>query len=234
MQDTQTKILSLGEEILKKIESQSKASLFSKDFWYGSIMEWSMKNEKFKTNMFRFVDVLPALNSGDDVAKHLKEYFSEGGKSELPAVFNMGLGLGSLAPGLMAGAIKKNVTAMAKMFITGENPQDALIVLKKARKNNLTFTVDILGEATLSEKEALDYQRRYLELIDWLAKDAKSWAEIPQLDRDAEGAIPKVNVSVKMSALFSQINDKAWEETKATLKDRLRPIFKSCLSRRGP
>lgn len=226
MQDTQTKILSLGEEILKKIESQSKASLFSKDFWYGSIMEWSMKNEKFKTNMFRFVDVLPALNSGEDVAKHLKEYFSEGGKSELPAVFNMGLGLGSLAPGLMAGAIKKNVTAMAKMFITGENPQDALNVLKKARKNNLTFTVDILGEATLSEKEALDYQRRYLELIDWLAKDAKTWSEIPQLDRDADGAIPKVNVSVKMSALYSQINDKAWEETKSIIKDRLRPIFK--------
>lgn len=226
MQDTQAKILSLGEEILKKIESQSKASLFSKDFWYGSIMEWSMKNDKFKTNMFRFVDVLPALNSGDEVAKHLKEYFSEGGKSELPAVFNMGLGLGSLAPGLMAGAIKKNVTAMAKMFITGENPQDALNVLKKARKNNLTFTVDILGEATLSEKEALDYQRRYLELIDWLAKDASNWSEIPQLDRDADGPIPKVNVSVKMSALYSQINDKAWEETKTILKDRLRPIFK--------
>lgn len=226
MQDTQSKILSLGEEILKKIESQSKASLFSKDFWYGSIMEWSMKNEKFKTNMFRFVDVLPALNSGDDVAKHLKEYFSEGGKSELPAVFNMGLGLGSLAPGLMAGAIKKNVTAMAKMFITGENPQDALNVLKKARKNNLTFTVDILGEATLSEKEALDYQRRYLELIEWLAKDSKTWPEIPQLDRDADGAIPKINVSVKMSALYSQINDKAWEETKSIIKDRLRPIFR--------
>jgi len=226
MQDTQSKIASLGEEILKKIESQSKASLFSKDFWYGSIMEWSMKNEKFKTNMFRFVDVLPALNSGDDVAKHLKEYFSEGGKSELPAVFNVGLGLGALAPGLMAGAIKKNVTSMAKMFITGENPQDALVVLKKARKNNLTFTVDILGEATLSEREALDYQRRYLELVEWLAKDAANWSEIPQLDRDADGPIPKINVSVKMSALYSQINDKAWEETKTILKDRLRPIFK--------
>ncbi len=226
MQDTQAKILSLGEEILKKIESQSKASLFSKDFWYGSIMEWSMKNEKFKINMFRFVDVLPVLQSGDDVAKHLKEYFSEGGKNELPAVFSVGLGLGSLAPGLMAGVIKKNVMGMAKMFITGENPQEALTVLKKARKNNLTFTVDILGEATLSEKEALDYQRRYLELIDWLVKDANNWSEIPQLDRDADGPIPKVNISVKMSAVYSQINDKAWEETKAILKNRLRPIFK--------
>ncbi len=224
--EIQSKIISKGEEILKKMESQSKVSLFSKDFWYGSIMDWSMKNEKFKTNMFRFVDVLPSLNSGDDVATHLKEYFTENGKTELPTVFNVGLGLGSLAPGLMAGAIKKNVMAMAKMFITGEDAEEAISVLKKARKNNLTFTVDILGEATLSEKEALEYQKRYLALIEWLANDAKSWTEIPLLDQDAEGAIPKVNVSVKMTALYSQISDKAWEQSKEKVKDRLRPIFK--------
>ena len=224
MQDTQKLIQNKGEEILKRMESGSKVSLFSKDFWYGSIMDWSMKNEKFKTNMFRFVDVLPSLQSGSSVATHLKEYFTENGE-ELPSVFNVGLGLGSLAPGLMAGAIRKNVTQMAKMFITGENPQEALNVIKKARKNKITFTVDILGEATLSEKEALDYQRKYLELIDGLSKDASSWDEIPQIDRDHLGAIPKVNVSVKMTALYSQINDMAWDQTKATLKDRLRPVF---------
>ncbi len=226
MENFQSKVVTKGEEILKRIESQPKASLFSKDFWYGSVMDWSMKNEKFKTNMFRFVDVLPSLTTGDEVHTHLKEYFSEGGKTELPAIFNVGLGLGSLAPGLMASAIKKNVTSMAKMFITGENPEEALTVLKKARKNNMTFTVDILGEATLSEREALEYQRRYLELIDWLAKDAVNWSEIPQLDRDADGPIPKVNVSVKMTALFSQINQLAWEDSKKALKDRLRPVFK--------
>ncbi len=226
MQDLEAQIRSQGEEILRRMEGQSKVSLFSKDFWYGSIMDWSMKNDRFKTNMFRFVDVLPSLQSGSDVAKHLKEYFSENGE-ELPSVFNVGLGLGSLAPGLMAGAIRKNVTQMAKMFIVGENPQEALPVLRKARKNKMTFTVDILGEATLSEKEALEYQSRYLELIDWLSNDAKSWDEIPQIDRDHEGSIPKINVSVKLTALYSQINDKAWDHTKTILKERLRPILKS-------
>lgn len=225
MSDIQAQILSKGEEILKNMESQSKASIFSKDFWYGSIMEWSMKNEKFKTNMFRFVDVLPSLNSGDEVSRHLKEYFSEDGGT-LPPVFNVGLGLGSLAPGLMAGAIKKNVVGMAKMFITGENPDEALPVLKKARKNRMTFTVDILGEAILSEKEAQEYTNKYVELVTWLAKDAEKWDEVPQIDRDHEGALPKVNVSVKMTALYSQIKDTAWNESKKILKDRMRPVFR--------
>ncbi|MFN7262522.1 MAG: hypothetical protein ACK5UJ_01790 [Pseudobdellovibrionaceae bacterium] len=70
--DTQAQIRARGEEILKRMEGQSKVSLFSKDFWYGSIMDWSMKNEQFKTQMFRFVDVLPSLSSGNEVARHLK------------------------------------------------------------------------------------------------------------------------------------------------------------------
>ncbi len=226
----QNEIHRKGEDILKRMEGQSKVSLFSKDFWYGSIMDWSMKNEHFKTQMFRFVDVLPYLNSGSEVARHLKEYFSESGE-ELPSVFNVGLGLGSLAPGLMAGAIRKNVTQMAKMFITGETPEEAIQVIRKARKNNLTFTVDILGEATLSEREALEYQTRYLALIDTLARDAEKWDSIPLLDQDHAGAIPKVNVSVKMTALFSQINDKAWVETKTQLKDRLRPVFRRAMEK---
>jgi RHH-type transcriptional regulator, proline utilization regulon repressor / proline dehydrogenase / delta 1-pyrroline-5-carboxylate dehydrogenase len=226
----QPQIKAKGEEIFKRVDGASKVSIFNKDWWYGNIMDWSMKNEKFKTNMFRFVDVLPSLNNGQEVAKHLKEYFTDGGE-ELPSVFNVGLGLGSLAPGLMAGAIKKNVMQMAKMFITGENPEEALPELKKARKNKMTFTVDILGEATLSDREALEYQSRYMELVDWLAKDAGKWDEVTQIDRDHEGALPKVNVSVKLTALYSQINDKAWEITKEKLKERLRPIYRLAMQK---
>lgn len=226
----QNQIIAKGEEILKRMEGQSKVSLFSKDFWYGSIMDWSMKNESFKTQMFRFVDVLPSLGSGTEVAKHLKEYFADSGEN-LPSVFNVGLGLGSLAPSLMAGAIRKNVTQMAKMFITGENPSECIPVLKKARQNKITFTVDILGEATLSEKEALEYHQKYLELIDGLAKESEKWEMIPQLDQDHLGPIPKVNVSVKLTALYSKINDRAWVETKTKLKERMRPILRKAIEK---
>ena len=229
-QPDQSRIEAKGKEILAKMEGQAKASLFSKDFWYGSIMDWSMKNEAFKTQMFRFVDVLPALQSSNEVAQHLKEYFAQSGE-ELPPVFNVGLGLGSLAPSLMAGAIRKNVTQMAKMFIAGENPKEALQSLVKARKNKIGFTVDILGEATLSEKEALEYQSKYMELISGLASEAAKWESVPQIDEDHLGPIPRVNVSVKLTALDSQIIDMAWEDTKARLKNRLRPILAAAQSK---
>jgi len=223
--DLQTRVEAKGKEIFQSVGSDGQ-SIFNKDWWYGKIMDWSMQNAAFKTQMFRFVDVLPTLSSSSEVARHLKEYFAEGGES-LPSVFNFGLGLGSLAPGLMAGAIKKNVVQMAKMFITGENPQDALVVLKKSRKSKLTFTVDILGEACLSEAEAVDYQNRYMELITWLSKDAKNWEPEPQLDTDHRGAIPRVNISVKITALYSQIHPESWQHSIDKVKERMRPIFRA-------
>ncbi|NJL25597.1 MAG: hypothetical protein HC902_10770, partial [Calothrix sp. SM1_5_4] len=139
--DLELSVRQTGERIFKSLDDES-SPLFSKDTWYKKIMDWSMKNEHFKVQMFRFVDVLPYLQSSSEVAKHLKEYFAESG-DDLPSVFSFGLGIGSLAPGIMAGAIKKNVTQMAKLFITGESPQDALPALKKARKNKITFTADL-------------------------------------------------------------------------------------------
>ncbi|MBX3022050.1 MAG: L-glutamate gamma-semialdehyde dehydrogenase [Bdellovibrionales bacterium] len=226
--DLELSVRQTGERIFKSLDEDS-SSLFSKDTWYRKIMDWSMKNEHFKVQMFRFVDVLPYLQSSSEVAKHLKEYFAESG-DDLPSVFNFGLGLGSLAPGILAGAVKKNVTSMAKMFITGESPQDALPALKKARKQKITFTADLLGEATLSEKEAQEYLSRYLELIEWLAKDAKTWENIPQIDEDESGPIPKVNVSVKVTALYSQIDEAAWEPSLEIAKDRLRQVFRTAMA----
>lgn len=226
--DLELSVRQTGEHIFKSLDEES-SPLFSKDTWYKKIMDWSMKNEHFKVQMFRFVDVLPYLQSSGEVAKHLKEYFAESG-DDLPSVFNFGLGLGSLAPGILAGAVKKNVTSMAKMFITGENPQDALPALKKARKQKITFTADLLGEATLSEKEAGDYLSRYLELIRWLAEDAKSWEPVPQIDEDENGPIPKVNVSVKVTALYSQIDEAAWDSSLDAVKDKLRQIFRTAIA----
>lgn len=215
-------IESLGTKILSS-KADSK-SLFNKDWWYGKIMDLSMKSQNFKIQMFRFVDVLPYLNDSNDVAKHLKEYFSDkdGG---LPGVFSFGASLGSLAPGVLASTMKKNVSEMARLFITGDSPTDAIPKLEAARNKQIGFTVDILGEATLSENEAWDYQKRYMDLIETLAVKSHSWPKQELIDTNHLGDIPKVNVSVKLSSLYSQVKVAAWDESKSILIQRVEPIF---------
>lgn len=214
-----------GKKIFQKTEEvDANGNIFNKDWWYGKVMDWSMKNVQFKTKMFRFVDVLPYLNSGSEVHRHLKEYFNEGDQ-KLPGIFNFGVGMGALAPGLLAKSVRKNVSQMARMFIVGESPDDSMKVLTKARKQSIGFTADLLGEACLSEKEALEYQSRYLELIKYLSDNAHKWDHNALLDTNHLGEIPTVNVSVKLSSLYSQIKITAWDESKQILKERLRPIF---------
>src|SRR6476661_1158013 len=66
-----------GEKIFAFMDEAGQPSLFSKKGLYGALMEWSMADEQFKTQLFRFVDVLPSLTSSGEVARHLREYFDE-------------------------------------------------------------------------------------------------------------------------------------------------------------
>ncbi len=103
-------------------------------------------------------------------------------------------------------------------------------VLRKLRSRGVGFTVDILGEAVVSEDEADDYYRRYLELIESLAAEARHWPHSEQLEGRGDGGSgqsqPKVNVSVKISALYSQIHAADPARAIDHLKERLRPLFR--------
>ncbi len=227
IQNIQAEIFARGQQIFDLMENET-SSIFNKDWWYGRIMDWSMQNEKFKTQMFRFVDVLPYLDSSDEVARHLKEYFSGEGQ-EMPSILGWGLGLGALAPGLLASSIKKNVTQMAKMFITGSTPEDAIKNLEKMRAEKLCFTADLLGEAAVSEAEAWAYQKRYMELIDKLWKSSQKWPKLPHIDEDSSGEISKVNVSVKASSLYSQFDSIDPVNSINSVNEKLRLIVRRAM-----
>ena len=63
-----------GEKIFALMDAAESPSLFSKKGFYGTLMDWAMRDEHFKTQLFRFVDVLPMLTSSSEVARHLNEY----------------------------------------------------------------------------------------------------------------------------------------------------------------
>ncbi len=225
---TQADIEAKGDEIFAIVDAKKKLpDAINPAIWYGKMMEWSMGNEALKVQTLRFVDVLPTLTSSDSVVEHMQEYF-QGQEVGLAGPLKFGLNMSKLTPWLVGPTVKKSVGSMARQFITGRTGAEAVSTLKKIRSRNVGFTVDILGEAVVSEREAQEYYERYLELIESLAAEAKSWAHSEQLEGGTNGSrpMPKVNVSVKISALYSQIHPADPDKAIAHLKERLRPLFR--------
>ena len=192
-----------------------------KNWWFEKVLDASMQNSHFKTQMFRFVDVFASLQTGDEMMRHLHEYLAQDGR--LPPWLQMGHKLGSLLPQVAARVLKKNMQSMAKVFIAGETPQHITPYLKALHARKIGFTVDILDEATLSEHEAARNQQAYLNLISNLAQ--QQWPRQPQIDTCHLGAWPVAQVSIKLSSLYSQIHPHAFEHSVHILKQKVRPIF---------
>ena len=223
----EARIREIGAELFA-VAKGSKPSIFDKGYWNGKIIDYCMAHEEFKVEMFRFVDVLPMLSSSDAVARHIKEYFAREGLRIPAAVKTAMIGataFGGLGAKMAAGTIEKNVVEMARRFVVGETPEQALPVLQKLRNDNISFTVDLLGEAALSEVESEIYAQRYLEVLEVLNREKDNWPDKELLDQGPEGPLPKVNLSVKVSSLYSQMDALAYEGSLEALKNRLRPLM---------
>src|SRR5204862_6985926 len=75
MNPLQDEVQRRGEKIFELVDRHPE-SLFSKAGFYQRMMSLSMRDEHFKVQMFRFVDVLPSLRDPGDVLRHLDEYFA--------------------------------------------------------------------------------------------------------------------------------------------------------------
>ncbi len=216
----------IGQTLFQSMQGQ-KPGLFDKEWWSAQILDWAMKDEEFKVEMFRFVDAFPVLKSPEEVWRHIQEYLLRPGLNPPMAVklALKGAGLGKLAHRVAARQIAKNLEGMAQNFIAGDVLKSALPILKELREQQQAFTIDLLGEATLSELEAEIYAQRYEELIRGLLEESTSWTDDPLLDRDDQGPLPKVNVSIKVSAMYSQFDPIAFEESLRQASARLLPLF---------
>jgi RHH-type transcriptional regulator, proline utilization regulon repressor / proline dehydrogenase / delta 1-pyrroline-5-carboxylate dehydrogenase len=64
-------VVAIGGRLLARMEAHPVPGILSKRGAYARIMEWSMKDPAFKAQLFRFVDVLPSLNSSSEIVRHL-------------------------------------------------------------------------------------------------------------------------------------------------------------------
>jgi len=226
-----------GKAFFASIRGESP-SIFNKGFWTGKVMDWAMQNEAFKVQLFRFVDVLPYLTTSGNLSRHIEEYFGGGEAGDIPAVLKWGAEksgmFGGVAAKLMGKAIRSNIEGMARQFIVGEKTKEAVKNLGKIRKDGFAFTVDLLGEATVSEIESDAYRDGYLEVLGAIAAEQASWKSFGTAEGGLDwGSAPKVNVSIKPSALFSQARPMDFEGSVAGILSRLRPVYRKVLGMGG-
>ena len=225
---TEQRTLEIGRELFGRIQHRSP-SIFHGRWWEDRLMSWAMNDQAVKVQMFRFVDVLPMLRDHTAIARHLDEYFEEV-RDHLPWAARLGLDLStsnSILSRALAFNARTNAARMARRFIAGSNVDEVLASVRRIRRNRYAFTLDLLGEAVISDYEADRYQQSYIDLINGMAQQVNEWPEDMLLDSDHEGRIPRVNVSLKLSALDSQFSPIDAEGTIRRVSARLRPILRT-------
>ena len=171
-------IQDLARSLYKKA-AQRKPSLFDPQDWMGRMIDWSLKDEDLRVALFRFVDVLPSLDSAADIGRHLREHFGRVDHALSGLVF---LAQTLHAGWLVAPVVRQNVVRLARRFIVEEDTESLVSVLAGLRQEPAAFTLDVVGETTLSDREADATEGRYLDLMRRLVPVVEEWPAIPQID----------------------------------------------------
>jgi RHH-type transcriptional regulator, proline utilization regulon repressor / proline dehydrogenase / delta 1-pyrroline-5-carboxylate dehydrogenase len=219
---------SIGGEIFANLE-QTQPHVWQRRWWDDRLLAWSMRDEQLKVQLFRFVDVLPMLKTPDAVMEHLHEYLDTV-RDKLPQTLNVALGVARRMPftrAAVARAARLSATDFAKRFIAGENVPQVLAAAQRERTLHRAFTLDILGEAVISEAEAERHFQAYLELLEAIGTQVQKWPADPLIDSDDRGEIPRANLSIKLSALDSQFDCIDPEGTARRVGGRLRELFRA-------
>ncbi|MBE9057032.1 L-glutamate gamma-semialdehyde dehydrogenase [Sphaerospermopsis sp. LEGE 08334] len=196
--------------------------------WDDKLLAWAMSNPGLRVQLFRFIDTLPALHSKSEIASHLQEYLGDE-SVELPAALKSLLNFANpdSMPGQVAATtVETAVQTLAHKYISGENIQQVIKTVEKLRKEKMAFTIDLLGEAVITEIEAQSYLERYLELMQQLVEASKKWQHIPAIDEADGEMIPKVQVSVKLTAFYSQFDPLNADGSEQRVSDRIRILLR--------
>ena len=163
--DVEAATQEIGRSLWDRLERRAP-TLFERRWWDDQILSWAMSDESVKVQMFRFVDVLPMLRTHEQVTGHLQEYF-EDVRQYLPSAVRIVMNLSppnSVLSRAVAWNARKMSTGMARRFIAGSNVEEVLRSVVKLRRSVCAFTLALLGEAVVSEREAVEYQQAYADL----------------------------------------------------------------------
>src|SRR5438093_6803808 len=164
----EARVQQIGRDLFERVAADRQA-FYSADRWTAALFAWSLAHEDAKLQLFRFVDVLPALHSDRDLVRHLREYF-EGRDAPYAGLLRTALGVarvaGRVGDAVIGMMLRETVRRLARRFIAGSTPEEARRAALDARRAGQAFTLDPLGQACLNDAQADAYEARYVELVD--------------------------------------------------------------------
>ena len=208
MADLESLTKSIGTELFSL--TQKEARLATKSYWWKEkAITWFMRDEELRNALLRFTDVFPMLRDKQEINEHFIEYFTKG-LEKPPIIFRVANTLTRFSPGseIVAWLTKLAVRKVAQHFITGTTPEETIKVIRKIQEEGAAFTLNSLGEATLSELEAEEYMARYLSLMESLT------------------SVGDQNYSIKYSSLYSQFDPIDCDGGVAAVKEKYRRILR--------
>jgi RHH-type proline utilization regulon transcriptional repressor/proline dehydrogenase/delta 1-pyrroline-5-carboxylate dehydrogenase len=191
------------------------------------MMEWAGQREGVRAALFRFVDVAPACRNLDEAGRHLHGFLSE---LERPPPSLALVDWAAGRPGLrrLAGAGGLAGTRrLGRRFIVAADAEAAIRPLSRLWRAGACNALDLLGEATVSVREADRYRARCLSTLEVLARSTPRWRAQPLLDSDSLGGLPRAHLSIKLSALTAELRADAPERGVASARERLRDILRA-------
>ncbi len=223
-------VLALGRR-LAGLGAGVKAGAYQMSRVTELLMNWAMSDPAFQSQLFRLVDVFPAMSDDADTGRHLKEYFQRG-VAPLPVAASAKLANRvPLGKAVAARLTRREVRKMAGQFIVGSDPWQVGIALGAMWRGGTAATIDLLGEHTYSHREADVYAARLTEVVSALLDQSRHWPDRPILERDDLGEIPRVAVSIKPSALAPDFHPLTASAGIETARERLLPLLEMAAAR---
>ena len=219
----------IGRQLLHVGRSR-QPRLLSTRFWSDQLMNMAMRDPAYRVQLFRFVDVFPMLRTAEQVYDAMADYMNQPGVA-VPGWISAAFRAGALSKTMFTAAVRGRILAMGDGFIAGPNVAAALPKLQNLWNDGIACSVDLLGEACVSDAEAQDYQTRSLALVENLSTQIRGWKAQPRLENDHLGLIPRANVSIKISSLFAHTDAIDFEGALHGLQQALRPLLEAARKR---
>lgn len=170
---------------------------------------------KAKNFSLLMTDRIDRCESGPRTARMWRGLLERcGGGDGFPVIDRFLLRLGALGsrvlPKLVVGAVRRRLRKESADVILAAEQAPLTRHLASQRAAGARVNLNQLGEAVLGEEEAEKRLGALLKLLE---------------NKDVD------YISVKISAIFSQIHLTAWEHTITAIKDRLRPLYRAAMQR---